>query len=42
MERTYIKWVLNETANNKTEAAAALGIDRVSLWRKLKKFGLEG
>ncbi len=41
MERNYIKWVLNETANNKTEAAGALGIDRVSLWRKLKKFGLE-
>jgi DNA-binding NtrC family response regulator len=41
MERTYIMWVLNETANNKTEAAATLGIDRVSLWRKLKKFGLE-
>jgi DNA-binding NtrC family response regulator len=42
MERSYIKWVLNETANSKTEAAAALGIDRSSLWRKLKKFGLEG
>ena len=42
MERSYIKWVLNETANSKIETAAALGIDRSSLWRKLKKFGLEG
>ena len=40
MERSYIKWVLKETANSKIEAAAALGIDRSSLWRKLKKFGL--
>jgi transcriptional regulator with PAS, ATPase and Fis domain len=41
MEQSYIKWVLKETANSKIEAAAALGIDRSSLWRKLKKFGLE-
>ncbi len=41
MERSYIKWVLNETANSKIEAAAALGIDRVSLWRKLKKYEIE-
>jgi len=41
-EMTYIKWVLNETGGNKTLAAQILGIDRVSLWRKLKKYGLEG
>ncbi|RJQ50453.1 MAG: sigma-54-dependent Fis family transcriptional regulator [Nitrospiraceae bacterium] len=41
-EEAYIKWVLNETGGNRTVAAQILGIDRVSLWRKLKKYGLEG
>ncbi|OGW40452.1 MAG: Fis family transcriptional regulator [Nitrospirae bacterium GWD2_57_9] len=40
-ETAYIKWVLNEVGGNKTVAAQMLGIDRVSLWRKLKKYGLE-
>ena len=40
-EVAYIKWVLNEVGGNKTLAAQQLGIDRVSLWRKLKKYGLE-
>jgi len=40
-EESYIKWVLNESGGNKTLAAQVLGIDRVSLWRKLKKYGLE-
>ncbi len=40
-EIAYIKWVLRETGGNKTMAAQALGIDRVSLWRKLKKYGIE-
>lgn len=40
-EMAYIKWVLNEAGGNKTLAAQILGIDRVSLWRKLKKYGLE-
>ncbi len=40
-EMTYIRWVLNKVAGNKTLAAQILGIDRVSLWRKLKKFGLD-
>ncbi|MBI5074750.1 MAG: sigma-54-dependent Fis family transcriptional regulator [Nitrospirae bacterium] len=40
-EMTYIKWVLHEVGGNKTIAAQILGIDRVSLWRKLKKYGLE-
>ena len=40
-EEAYIKWVLNEVGGNKTLAAQILGIDRVSLWRKLKKYGLE-
>ena len=41
-EMAYIKWVLEEVGGNKTIAAQVLGIDRVSLWRKLKKYGLEG
>jgi len=40
-EMAYIQWVLNEVGGNKTLAAQTLGIDRVSLWRKLKKYGLE-
>jgi len=40
-EEAYIKWVLGEVGGNKTLAAQILGIDRVSLWRKLKKYGLE-
>lgn len=40
-EMAYIQWVLNEVGGNKTIAAQILGIDRVSLWRKLKKYGLE-
>jgi len=39
-EMSYINWVLAEVGNNKTIAAQILGIDRVSLWRKLKKYGL--
>ncbi|HET6514131.1 MAG TPA: sigma-54 dependent transcriptional regulator [Thermodesulfovibrionales bacterium] len=41
-ETAYITWVLREVGGNKTLAAQILGIDRVSLWRKLKKLGLEG
>lgn len=40
-ERSYIEWVLEQTGGNKTKAAEILGIDRVSLWRKLKKTGPE-
>lgn len=40
-EMAYVKWVLKEVGGNKTLAAQHLGIDRVSLWRKLKKYGLE-
>ncbi len=40
-ETAYIEWVLREVGGNKTLAAQVLGIDRVSLWRKLKKAGLE-
>jgi len=37
-ERDYILWVLEEANGNQTLAAQMLGIDRVSLWRKLKRF----
>lgn len=40
-EKAYIEWVLKESGENKTAAAQTLGIDRVSLWRKLKKYELE-
>ena len=39
-ERSYIEWVLDQTDGNKTKAADILGIDRVSLWRKLKKYAI--
>jgi DNA-binding protein Fis len=34
--------VLDKFDGNKTQAAAAMGIDRVSLWRKIKRYGMEG
>ncbi|HYA11804.1 MAG TPA: helix-turn-helix domain-containing protein, partial [Thermodesulfovibrionales bacterium] len=40
-EMFYINWVLKEVGGNKTMASEILGIDRVSLWRKLKRYGLE-
>jgi DNA-binding NtrC family response regulator len=40
-EHDYIRWVLQEAGGNQTLAAQILGIDRVSLWRKLKRFELE-
>jgi transcriptional regulator with PAS, ATPase and Fis domain len=40
-EIRYIKQVLVESGGNKTLAAETLGIDRVSLWRKIKRYGLE-
>jgi len=36
-EQEYISWVLKQMNGNKTRAAEVLGIDRVSLWRKLKR-----
>ncbi len=40
-ERDYIQWVLREAKGNQTLAAQILGIDRVSLWRKLKRYQLD-
>ncbi len=39
-ERRYISWVLAKCDGNKTQAASIMGIDRVSLWRKLKRFDI--
>jgi len=39
-EKEYVKWVLRQVDGNKTKAAEMLGINRVSLWRKLKRYGL--
>jgi DNA-binding NtrC family response regulator len=35
-EADYIRYVLEQCGQNRTQAAKILGIDRVSLWRKLK------
>jgi DNA-binding NtrC family response regulator len=40
-EQDYIAWVLQEAGGNQTLAAQLLGIDRVSLWRKLKRLEME-
>jgi DNA-binding NtrC family response regulator len=39
LEQEYVQRVLVHVAGNKSRAAEVLGIDRVSLWRKLKRFG---
>ena len=41
-ERNYIISVLSRCNGNKTKAAKSLGIDRVSLWRKIKKYQQQG
>jgi len=40
-ERNYINWVLDKCDGNKTQAAKIMGIDRVSLWRKIKRFEID-
>ncbi len=40
-ERRHISRVLDHAAGNKSRAARLLGIDRVSLWRKIRRLGLE-
>jgi DNA-binding NtrC family response regulator len=37
MEQEYIKHVLKFAAGKKMEAAKILGIDKTTLWRKLRK-----
>lgn len=41
IELEYIHWVLEHVENRKTEAAKILGINRTSLYRKLKRFELD-
>lgn len=41
LEKRYIKRVLKQTGGIKNQAARILGIDRTSLWRKMKKYHLE-
>jgi DNA-binding NtrC family response regulator len=41
-EKEYIRWVLNEVGGNQTAAAQTLGINRSSLWRKLKAYQDDG
>ncbi len=38
IEKEYIRWVLNQVGHNKSRAAKILGIDRASLYRKLKNY----
>jgi DNA-binding protein Fis len=40
LEQDYVRHVLNLTGGNRTQAAQILGIDRASLWRKMKRHGL--
>jgi len=42
MEREHIARVLNATNGNKKQAAEVLGIDRSTLYAKLKRYGIEG
>jgi transcriptional regulator with PAS, ATPase and Fis domain len=39
-EAELIRRALEHTRGNRSQAAEMLGIDRVSLWRKIKKYGL--
>ena len=41
LERDYIHHILQHTGGVRTRAAEILGIDRASLWRKMKKYDLE-
>ena len=41
LEQDYISHVLKLTEGVRTRTAEILGIDRASLWRKIKKYGLE-
>jgi DNA-binding NtrC family response regulator len=42
IEKEYIKAVLRDQNGNKGRTAAILGIDRKTLWAKIKRYGLEG
>jgi two-component system response regulator HydG len=42
LERSHIERVLRETGGNRSEAARQLGIDRVTLYRKMKRYEVQG
>ncbi|MEI9939803.1 MAG: sigma-54 dependent transcriptional regulator [Pseudomonadota bacterium] len=42
LERSHIERVLRETGGNRSEAARQLGIDRVTLYRKMKRYQVAG
>jgi DNA-binding NtrC family response regulator len=42
LERTHILKVLELCEGQKTKAAAMLGINRTTLWKKLRQYGIEG
>jgi len=41
VEKEYIKAVLRAQNRNKSKTAAVLGIDRKTLWAKIKKYNLQ-
>jgi transcriptional regulator with PAS, ATPase and Fis domain len=41
LEQDYIRHILKITGGVRTKAAEILGIDRASLWRKIKKYNLK-
>ncbi|MBI1810699.1 MAG: hypothetical protein HYR78_01975, partial [Nitrospirae bacterium] len=41
MEKTHILNVLKETDGDRAKAAEILGIDKTTLWRKIKRYGIE-
>ena len=42
IEKSYMQSVLNDQEGSRKRTAAILGIDRKTLWAKIKKYGLEG
>jgi transcriptional regulator of acetoin/glycerol metabolism len=40
-ERQHVLLALEKTGGNRSQAAQILGIDRASLWRKLKRYRLD-
>jgi transcriptional regulator of acetoin/glycerol metabolism len=42
LERTHILRVLELCEGQKTKAATMLGINRTTLWKKLRQYGIEG
>ncbi|WP_027185496.1 sigma-54-dependent transcriptional regulator [Desulfovibrio inopinatus] len=41
-EKRHIAWVLEQCGGNRTCAAQVLDIDRATIWRKLKAYGMDG